>query len=145
MKREKIICTVLALSMLSSFSAFAASGLTPSQIAKWEADCRKRSNPTAEYEGNGNKASNLVLVASDVWMEYSGAGSAGFGAGYTDVETKDGKPASHYTRVEVRRGNKILAKRTEKGVGYVYAETDDVDGAVNMEDVYAKAFWGENK
>lgn len=144
MKNKKLVCITLVLMMISSFTAMASTNHTPEKIAEWETNCRMKSNPIAEYEGLDKKAkSNLVLVESDVWMEYSGAGSAGFGAGYTTVQTKSGEDAYHYTRVEVRRGNKVLAKKKEYGKGRVYAETDDVEGAVNMDDVYAKVFWGE--
>lgn len=117
---------------------------TADEIAEWEMESRARSNPIAEYEGMQTRASDRTLVASDVWLEYSGYGTYSFAKGYTDVKTSSGADAYHYTRAEMRREslNYAIAQKTEYGYGYVEARTADVNEGIHMTDAYGRVFWG---
>ena len=144
-----VMALTLAVCTAGSFSVNvkAAETISEKEIAKWIEESNARSDSVAIYEGTRTgRASGNKLVASDVWLEYSGAGDACFASGYTDVETASGADAYHYTRTEYRRTSKTnpVAKKTEYGYGLVSAEKDDVLGALHWTDSYGKVFWGDN-
>lgn len=144
-----MMALTLAVCTMGNFSVNvkAADIISEEKIAKWVEESNARSESVAVYEGTWTgRASGNRLVASDVWIEYSGAGDASFASGYTDVKTSSGADASHYTRVEMRRTSRTepVAEKTNYGRGFVSAETDDVLGALHWTNVYGKVFWGDN-
>lgn len=150
MRKKNVIMMALTLTacVAGSFpvNVKAADLNSEQEIVEWLEDCNDRSDSNAEYEGiNIGRASGNKLVASDVWIEYSGAGTYFFASGYTDVKTSSGADAYHYTRTEYRRKSKTnpLAQQTEWGYGFVAAETADVYTPASMDDVYGIVFWGD--
>ncbi|MEY8234662.1 hypothetical protein AALA36_02905 [Lachnospiraceae bacterium 66-29] len=155
MRKKNILMMVLTLTVgiMGSFpvNVKAKNTCSETEIAKWVEESNARSNTHAVYEGTETgmksvRASGNRLVASDVWLEYSGSGDMGFASGYTDVRTSTGANAYHYTRTEMRRTSKTqaVAKKTKYGYGLVSAETADVKGAIHWNDAYGKVFWGDN-
>ena len=80
MRKKNVIMMALTLTacVAGSFpvNVKAADLNSEQEIVEWLEDCNDRSDSNAEYEGiNIGRASGNKLVASDVWIEYSGAGT----------------------------------------------------------------------
>lgn len=139
MKKLAVALLVSSICLSNAFSAFANVVPSPEEIARWEEEQKKYCAPIAKYEGIAPRA--LQLIASDVKSVYSGFGSYTYVWGYTDV--KDGnKDAYHYTRVEGRENDKVIAEKKVYGTGKVEAETDDIEDGLHRT-ITARVFWGE--
>lgn len=115
MKKLGLVLLSSCICLSSAFSAFAGNTtLTPEEIAAWEAIQYLNCDPIAQREGSASRAA--TLVGSDVMIHYTLQGADSYVWGYTEVQNA-GKDAYHYTRVEGRENNKVVASQKEYGYG----------------------------